>query len=116
MGDALQELIALSVFEGKLPGDGERAAHPAVRPRVRARRPPGALGRAPRLPERRVSPGPVVTAVLFDFGGVVLTSPLEAFDAYEREQGLPTGIIRRIGKWVRYTVANTDSRRRRFRA
>jgi putative hydrolase of the HAD superfamily len=37
-----------------------------------------------------------VTAVLFDFGGVVLTSPLEAFDAYEREQGLPEGIIRRI--------------------
>jgi putative hydrolase of the HAD superfamily len=43
-----------------------------------------------------VSPGPAVTAVLFDFGGVVLTSPLEAFDAYEREQGLPPGIIRRI--------------------
>lgn len=39
---------------------------------------------------------PAVTSVLFDFGGVVLTSPLEAFDAYEREQGLPTGIIRRI--------------------
>jgi putative hydrolase of the HAD superfamily len=34
--------------------------------------------------------------VLFDFGGVVLSSPLEAFDAYEREQGLPPGIIRRI--------------------
>ena len=39
---------------------------------------------------------PPVTAVLFDFGGVVLSSPLEAFDAYEREQGLPQGIIRRI--------------------
>ena len=25
-----------------------------------------------------------VTAVLFDFGGVVLSSPLEAFDDYER--------------------------------
>jgi putative hydrolase of the HAD superfamily len=37
-----------------------------------------------------------VTAVLFDFGGVVLSSPLEAFDAYEREQGLPAGIIRRV--------------------
>jgi putative hydrolase of the HAD superfamily len=37
-----------------------------------------------------------VTAVLFDFGGVVLSSPLEAFDAYEREQGLPAGVIRRI--------------------
>lgn len=37
-----------------------------------------------------------VTAVLFDFGGVVLTSPLEAFDAYEQHVGLPAGIIRRI--------------------
>jgi putative hydrolase of the HAD superfamily len=43
-----------------------------------------------------VSTPPVVTAVLFDFGGVVLTSPLEAFDTYEREQGLPAGIIRRV--------------------
>ncbi|HSP38904.1 MAG TPA: HAD-IA family hydrolase [Frankiaceae bacterium] len=38
----------------------------------------------------------MMTAVLFDFGGVVLSSPLEAFDAYEREQGLPAGVIRRI--------------------
>lgn len=37
-----------------------------------------------------------VSAVLFDFGGVVLTSPLEAFDAYEQRQGLPPGVIRRI--------------------
>lgn len=37
-----------------------------------------------------------VTAVLFDFGGVVLSSPLEAFDAYEQRNGLPTGVIRRI--------------------
>jgi putative hydrolase of the HAD superfamily len=37
-----------------------------------------------------------VTAVLFDFGGVILSSPLEAFDEYERRQGLPAGVIRRI--------------------
>jgi putative hydrolase of the HAD superfamily len=37
-----------------------------------------------------------VSAVLFDFGGVVLSSPLEAFDAYEQRNGLPTGVIRRI--------------------
>lgn len=37
-----------------------------------------------------------VSAVLFDFGGVVLTSPLEAFDAYEQREGLPPGVIRRI--------------------
>ena len=34
--------------------------------------------------------------MLFDFGGVVLSSPLEAFDAYEQREGLPAGIIRRI--------------------
>src|SRR4051794_27505510 len=39
---------------------------------------------------------PQVSAVLFDFGGVVLTSPLEAFDAYEQRVGLPAGVIRRI--------------------
>ena len=37
-----------------------------------------------------------IDAVLFDFGGVVLSSPLEAFDAYEERNGLPTGVIRRI--------------------
>jgi putative hydrolase of the HAD superfamily len=37
-----------------------------------------------------------VTSVLFDFGGVILSSPLEAFDAYERRVGLPKGVIRRI--------------------
>ena len=35
-----------------------------------------------------------VKAVLFDFGGVVLTSPFEAFAAHEREMGLPDGFIR----------------------
>jgi putative hydrolase of the HAD superfamily len=37
-----------------------------------------------------------VSAVLFDFGGVILSSPLEAFDAYEKREGLPAGVIRRI--------------------
>jgi putative hydrolase of the HAD superfamily len=37
-----------------------------------------------------------IDAVLFDFGGVVLSSPLEAFDAYEKREGLPAGVIRRI--------------------
>lgn len=40
--------------------------------------------------------GATIRAVLFDFGGVVLSSPLEAFDAYEQRHGLPGGIIRRI--------------------
>jgi putative hydrolase of the HAD superfamily len=57
-----------------------------------------------------------VTAVLFDFGGVVLTSPLEAFDAYEREQGLPAGVIRRINTtepdtnaWARLERGEVDA-------
>jgi putative hydrolase of the HAD superfamily len=46
-----------------------------------------------------------VTAVLFDFGGVILTSPLEAFDAYEHRQGLPAGVIRRINQTDPHTNA-----------
>ena len=38
----------------------------------------------------------MVSAVLWDFGGVILTSPFEAFARYEREQGLPEGFIRRV--------------------
>jgi putative hydrolase of the HAD superfamily len=33
-------------------------------------------------------------AVLWDFGGVILTSPFEAFRRYECEAGLPEGFIR----------------------
>jgi putative hydrolase of the HAD superfamily len=35
-------------------------------------------------------------AVLWDFGGVVTTGPWEAFNAYERRQGLPEGFLRRL--------------------
>jgi putative hydrolase of the HAD superfamily len=37
-----------------------------------------------------------VRAALFDFGGVILTSPFEAFSRYERDRGLPDGLIRRL--------------------
>ena len=37
-----------------------------------------------------------VRAVIFDFGGVILTSPFEAFARYERDNGLPEGLLRRI--------------------
>ena len=40
--------------------------------------------------------GAVIEAVLFDFGGVILTSPFDAFAAYETEAGLPPDTIRRI--------------------
>ncbi len=38
----------------------------------------------------------MIEAVLFDFGGVILSSPFEAFAAYEKEIGLPTDTIRKI--------------------
>jgi putative hydrolase of the HAD superfamily len=34
--------------------------------------------------------------VLFDFGGVILSSPFEAFNRYEADVGLPPDTIRRI--------------------
>jgi putative hydrolase of the HAD superfamily len=37
-----------------------------------------------------------VRAVIFDFGGVLSTSPFEAFTRYERDNGLPGGLIRRL--------------------
>ena len=38
----------------------------------------------------------VIRAVLFDFGGVVLSSPFDAFARYEQENGLPADLIRTI--------------------
>lgn len=37
-----------------------------------------------------------MTAILFDMGGVLTTSPFENFTAYETEAGLPDGLIRRL--------------------
>ena len=42
-------------------------------------------------------------AVFFDFGGVVLSSPFEAFNTYEESRGLPRDFIRRVNS------ANPDS-------
>jgi len=41
-------------------------------------------------------PNPDIEAVLFDFGGVILSSPFEAFAAYERDNDLPEGLLRRL--------------------
>ncbi len=38
----------------------------------------------------------MLRAVLFDFGGVVLSSPFEAFNHYEDRSGLPRDFIRRV--------------------
>lgn len=45
----------------------------------------------------------VIQAVLFDFGGVMTTSPFDNFAALERANGLPVDIIRQINS------ANPDS-------
>jgi len=38
----------------------------------------------------------VINAVLWDFGGVILSSPFEAFNNYEHANGLPPDFIRRV--------------------
>lgn len=38
----------------------------------------------------------MIKAVLWDFGGVLTTSPFEAFNRYEREHGLPENFIRSV--------------------
>ncbi len=38
----------------------------------------------------------MIRAVLWDFGGVITTSPFEAFNRYERERGLPLDFIRTL--------------------
>ena len=37
-----------------------------------------------------------IRAVIFDFGGVILTSPFEAFARYEAANGLPDGFLRQV--------------------
>lgn len=37
-----------------------------------------------------------IAAVLFDFGGVITTSPFDAFERYERERGLPPNFLRTV--------------------
>jgi putative hydrolase of the HAD superfamily len=37
----------------------------------------------------------MLEAIIWDFGGVLTSSPFEAFARFERERGLPADIIRR---------------------
>jgi putative hydrolase of the HAD superfamily len=46
-----------------------------------------------------------IKAVLWDFGGVILTSPFDAFAAYEAEHGLPHGFIRQVNATDHHTNA-----------
>ena len=57
----------------------------------------------------------MIEAVIFDFGGVLTTSPFEAFARFERERGLPSDIIRRTNAtnhlenaWARFERAEVD--------
>jgi putative hydrolase of the HAD superfamily len=56
-----------------------------------------------------------IRAVIWDFGGVLSTSPFEAFARYEREHGLPDGFIRGINAtnpdtnaWARFERNEID--------
>ena len=56
-----------------------------------------------------------IEAVIFDFGGVLTSSPFEAFARYERERGLPVDIIRRTNAanhlenaWAKFERAEVD--------
>ncbi len=38
----------------------------------------------------------MIRSVMFDFGGVITASPFDAFGRYERDHGLPEGLLRQI--------------------
>src|SRR5256885_16023258 len=57
----------------------------------------------------------MVDAVIWDFGGVLTTSPFEAFARFETERGLPADIIRRTNAanhlenaWAKFERAEVD--------
>src|ERR1700682_2137760 len=57
----------------------------------------------------------MIEAVIWDFGGVLTSSPFEAFARYETERGLPTDIIRRTNAanhlenaWAKFERAEVD--------
>jgi putative hydrolase of the HAD superfamily len=56
------------------------------------------------------------STVIFDFGGVITSSPFEAFNAYEARRGLPVDTIRRINAtnpdsnaWAQFERAAIDA-------
>lgn len=56
-----------------------------------------------------------IKAVIFDFGGVLTSSPFEAFTRFETERGLPIDIIRRTNAanhlenaWAKFERAEVD--------
>jgi putative hydrolase of the HAD superfamily len=60
--------------------------------------------------------GLMIEAVIWDFGGVLTSSPFEAFARYEKERGLPVDIIRRTNAanhlenaWAKFERAEIDA-------
>lgn len=56
-----------------------------------------------------------IRAVVWDFGGVISSSPFEAFAAYEAARGLPAGLLRRVNAtnhddnaWARFERSEID--------
>lgn len=57
-----------------------------------------------------------IAAVIFDFGGVITSSPFEAFARYEAQRGLPAGFIRAVNStnpdhnaWARLERSEIDA-------
>jgi putative hydrolase of the HAD superfamily len=55
-------------------------------------------------------------AVIFDFGGVITSSPFDSFNRFERERGLPVDFIRTVnattpatGAWALFERAEIDA-------
>lgn len=46
-----------------------------------------------------------ISAALFDFGGVILSSPFEAFARYEEEHRLPAGFLRSVNSYDHHSNA-----------
>jgi putative hydrolase of the HAD superfamily len=58
----------------------------------------------------------VIRAVLWDFGGVILSSPFDAFNRYEADHGLPADFIRTVNAtnpdrnaWARFERSEIDA-------
>jgi len=60
-------------------------------------------------------PAPDIQAVIWDFGGVISSSPFEAFAAYEQDHGLPPDFLRTVNAtnhldnaWARFERSAID--------
>jgi putative hydrolase of the HAD superfamily len=64
----------------------------------------------------RVAGNGRITAVIFDFGGVITSSPFEAFNRIEAERGLPRDFVRAVNSanpdsnaWAKFERAEIDA-------